>query len=191
MMGGRRVLAVVILLTWVVLAGWKVRREYFQPELARIAEAALTLAPGVEFYQLDMGERTVGLATSRLDTVPDGFVLEDFLSLELPALGQEGTAVTRTRVALSPALVMEDFSFLLDSEVGIFEASGSVAGDTLLTARVDAGGSTQELSFRLERAPVFAAVLPIRVAAGGSLEVGEDLRFPIFDPSTLSTRTVE
>ncbi|MDX1567032.1 MAG: transglutaminase-like domain-containing protein, partial [Longimicrobiales bacterium] len=188
---GRKTLAVVILLTWVVLAGWKVRREYFQPELARIAEAALSLAPGVEFYQLSMGERTVGLATSRLDTVPDGFLLEDFLSLELPALGQEGTAVTRTRVALSPALVMEEFSFLLDSEVGTFEASGSVAGDTLLTARVDAGGSTQELSFRLERPPVFAAALPIRVAAGGSLAVGEELEFPIFDPSTLSTRTVE
>ena len=190
-MSGRRALAVGILAVWVALAGWKVRREYFQPELARIAEATLTLAPGVEFYQLRMGERTVGLATSRLDTVPDGFVLEDFLSLELPALGQEGTAVTRTRVGLSDALVMQDFSFLLDSEVGRFQASGTVEGDTLLSARVDAGGDTQELTFRLDQPPVFAAALPIRVAAGGGLEVGEELSFPIFDPSTLSTRTVE
>jgi transglutaminase-like putative cysteine protease len=38
---------------------------------------------------------------------------------------------------------------------------------------------------------VFAAVLPIRVALGEGLEVGRRVRLPVFDPSTLSTRTVE
>ena len=93
-----------VLLLWVVMLGWHVRREYFQPELARLAEAALSLAPGVHFYTLRMGDRVVGLANSRLDTVPEGFVLEDLLSLELTALGQTGTAVVRTEVTLSPSL---------------------------------------------------------------------------------------
>ena len=79
------------------MSAWHVKREYFQPELARLTEAALSLAPGVNFYTLRLGERTVGLASSRLDTVPDGFLLEDLMSLELPALGQTGTAVVRTR----------------------------------------------------------------------------------------------
>ena len=35
---------------------------------------------------------------------------------DLPALGQTGVAVVRTRVHLSPALVMDSFSFALDSE---------------------------------------------------------------------------
>ena len=67
----------LILVTWFVMIGWQFRREYFQPELTRLAEAALSLAPGISFYTLRMGERTVGQATSRLDTVPEGFVLED------------------------------------------------------------------------------------------------------------------
>jgi hypothetical protein len=145
---GRRIIGAAIVLAWLVMVGWQVRREYFQPELARLAEAALSLAPGVNFYTLTMGERTVGQATSRLDTVPTGFVLEDLMSLELPALGQRGTAVARTRVKLSPGLVMEDFTFTLDSEVGRFEASGELRADTTLDVRIVSAGSEQNLSFR-------------------------------------------
>jgi hypothetical protein len=187
----RRLLAGGILLLWLGMMGWQVRREYFQPELARLAEAALTLAPGVNFYTLRMGDQVVGLATSRLDTVPEGFLLDDLLSLELPALGQTGTAVVRTRVNLSPSLVMRDFSFALDSEVGRYTATGLVEGDTLLHLQLDAGGSEQTMTHRLSQPPVFAAALPIRVAVGEGLAVGDRLRFPVFDPSSLSTRTVE
>ena len=173
------------------MIGWLVRREYFQPELARLAEAALSLAPGVSFYTLQMGERVVGLATSRLDTVPDGFVLEDLLSLELPALGQTGSAVVRTRVDLSPSLVLREFSFSLDSDIGRYEASGSVQGDTLLAIEMDAGGDHQTATHRLSQPPVFASVLPIRLAVGEGWEVGDRFRLPVFDPSSLSSRSVE
>ncbi len=119
----KRIIGTAIVLVWVGMVGWQVRAEYFQPELTRLAEAALALAPGINFYTLTMGDRTVGQATSRLDTLPDGFELEDVMNLELPALGQTGVAVARTRVRLSSALVMESFSFTLDSEVGRFDAS--------------------------------------------------------------------
>ena len=129
---GKRVVGTAIVLVWLGMVGWQARLEYFQPELTRLADAALSLAPGVNFYTLTMGDRTVGQATSRLDTLPDGFELDDVMSLELPALGETGTAVARTRVKLSPALVMESFSFSLDSEVGRFEASGELGPDTTL-----------------------------------------------------------
>ncbi|TFH66175.1 MAG: hypothetical protein E4G90_04920 [Gemmatimonadales bacterium] len=189
--GRRRLLAGGILLFWFGMIGWQLRREYFQPDLVRLAEAALSLAPGVNFYTLRMGDRVVGLANSRLDTVPGGFLLEDLLSLELPALGQTGTAVVRTRVNLSPSLVMRDFLFSLESEIGRYSATGSVEGDTLLHVELDAGGSRQSVTHRLPQPPIFSAVLPIRLAVGGGLEVGNRVRFPVFDPSSLSTRTVE
>jgi transglutaminase-like putative cysteine protease len=86
---------------------------------------------------------------------------------------------------------MADFSFSLDSDVGRFAATGSVEGDTLLQVEVDAGGRLQRVTHRLARPPVFAAALPIRLAAGEGLEVGSRVRFPVFDPSTISTRNVE
>jgi len=187
----RRILGGLVVVTWLGMVGWQVRREYFQPELARLAEAALSLAPGVSFYTLTMGGRTVGQATSRLDTVADGFVLDDVMDLELPALGQTGSAVARTHVKLSPALVMEDFTFSLDSDVGRFLASGSVGADTTLHVAIRSAGSEQNLSFRLAQPPVFSSVVPIRLAVGEGLEVGERVRFPVFDPTTVGTRVVE
>jgi hypothetical protein len=173
------------------MLGAHVRREYFQPELARLAEAARSLNPGISFYTLRMGDRAVGQATSALDTVADGFELEDLMALELPALGQTGTAVARTFVKLDPSLFMERFSFSLDSEVGRFEAEGEVAGDSLLTVTIRSQGSEQTLDFRLPTPPVFSAVVPIRVAMAGQLEVGAAVDLPVFDPTTLSTRRVE
>ena len=187
----RKVLAVTIVAIWVAMVGWQVRREYFQPELTRLAEAALALAPGVSFYTLRMGERNVGQATSRLDTIPEGFELEDVMVLDLPALGQTGSAVVRTLVRLSPALIMESFSFSLDSEVGTFRADGTLGADSTLHVTIDAGGSKQEISYRLAEPPIFSAALPIRIAMAGELEVGNTLRLPVFDPSTLATRAVE
>jgi len=187
----KRALAFVIVLVWLGMVGWQVRREYLQPELTRLAEAALALAPGVSFYTLSMGDRTVGQATSRLDTLPDGFRLEDVMNLELPALGQTGTAVARTSVKLSRSLVMEEFSFTLDSEVGRFAASGTLGADTTLNVSIRSAGSEQNVSFRLPQPPVMSNVVPIRIAMGGALRVGETIRLPVFDPTSLSTRTVE
>ncbi|NJD18066.1 MAG: transglutaminase domain-containing protein [Gemmatimonadetes bacterium] len=190
-MTGRRIAGGAIVLLWLFMVGWQVRREYFQPELTRLAEAALSLAPGVNFNTLSMAGRTVGQATSRLDTLPDGFELEDYMTLELPALGQTGVAVARTRVKLSPALVMESFTFSLDSEVGRFEAEGSVGADTTLSVTIRSAGSEQNLSFRMSQPPVFASVVPIRVAVGEGLEVGDRIRLPVFDPTSMGTRNVE
>ena len=187
----RKVLAVTIVAIWIAMLGWQARREYFQPELTRLAEAALALAPGVSFYTLRLGERNVGQATSRLDTIPEGFELEDVMVLDLPALGQTGSAVVRSLVRLSPALIMESFSFSLDSEVGTFRAEGTLGADSTLHVTIDAGGSEQEISYRLAEPPIFSAALPIRIAMAGELEVGNTLRLPVFDPSTLATRAVE
>jgi transglutaminase-like putative cysteine protease len=187
----KRILGTAVIVIWIGMVGWRARDEYFQPELARLAEAALSLAPGINFYTLTLGDRTVGQATSRLDTLPDGFELEDLMSLELPALGQTGLAVATTRVKLSRSLVMESFTFTLDSEVGRFEASGELRPDTTLEVRITSAGSEQNLSFRLPQPPIMSNVVPIRVAMGGDLEVGNTVRLPVFDPTSLSTRTVE
>jgi len=187
----RRILGTAIVFAWLAMVGWQARREYFQPELARLAEAALALAPGVNFYTLTMGGRTVGQATSRLDTLPDGFELEDLMNLELPALGQTGRAVARTKVKLNPALEVETFEFTLDSEIGRFRASGVVRPDTTLEVTIVSEGNEQKLNFRLPQPPIISNVVPIRIAMGGDLEVGNRIRLPVFDPTSLSTRTVE
>jgi hypothetical protein len=187
----RSILAASILVLWTGLVGWHVRREYFPPEMTRLAEATMSLAPGTNFYALRMGEATIGTASSRLDTVPGGFVLEDLMTLDLRAMGQQGSAVVRSQVFISPTLKMQEFSFSLSSDGGSFSAQGSVDGDTLVLVSIESAGGTEKLSFRVPEAPLTAAVVPIRLAMGGELAVGKIIRLPIFDPSTLSLRPVE
>lgn len=181
----------LVLVAWGVVVVQHVRREYFAPEVERLRAATLSLAPGTHFYALTMGGRSVGLAASALDTLPDGFRLDDHLTLELPALGQTGTAVARTRVELDRALSMRSFTFSLDSDVGRFEANGRMRSDTVLEVEVVSEGARQTIEHRLAEAPVMAAVVPIRVAMGGHLEVGERVQMPVFDATTLALRTVE
>ncbi len=191
MMSRRRAVAGAVLLVWLGMVAWQVRRQYFRPELARLAAAALSLAPGVNFYTLTMGGRSIGLATSRLDTVPGGFEMDDMMDLRLSAVGQTGSAVARTTVRLGPALVMKTFDFTLDSDVGHFEASGVLGPDTTLRVSIKSEGNVQKLSYRMAEPPVFSSVVPVRVAVGNGLEVGETVRLPVFDPTSLSMRTVE
>jgi len=190
-MRARTLLAGAILVVWVALVGWHVRREYFPPGMTRLAEATMALSPGTNFYGLRMGEATIGIATSRLDTVPGGFVLEEMMNLDLVAMGQQGSAVVRTRVTLSHLLTMQDFSFSLASAAGAFSAVGRVEGDTIVFVTIESGGAPETLTFRVPEAPLSAAVLPIRLAMGGDLSVGRTVRVPVFDPSTLSLRPVE
>lgn len=188
----RALLAVAVLVVWVAVAGWHVRREYFAPALTRLAEATLTLDPVTHFYAISMGDRTIGTSSSRLDTVPEGFRLEDLTQLDLLAMGQSGQAVVRTRATLSPTLRMLDFEFALQSAAGDFEADGRVVGDSILAVRLrTAGAPPEELTFRVAEAPLVSGALPIRLAKGGELRAGRTVRFPVFDPSTVSNRVVE
>jgi len=188
----RRSAGILLVAAWVGLLGWHVRREYFQPQLARLAEATLTLAPGTHFHSVRMGGEAIGLSSSRLDTIPDGFRIEEQLNLELEAMGQSMTTVVRTVVELSRTLVLREFSFSLRSEAGAFAAEGAILGDSLLRVRMDPGGGGEELlEFRLAEAPLLASALPIRLAKGGELRVGRRISVPVFDPSTVSLRVVD
>ena len=97
----RRALGAAVILVWIGVLGMHVRREYFKGEEVLLTEGARALAPGTYFYTIRMNGRAIGLATSRLDTVPDGFLFEDMTRLDVPALGQMNRAMARSRVASS------------------------------------------------------------------------------------------
>ncbi len=186
----RRALAFGILCVWVAIVAVHVRREYFRPLALRLEEGAAALAPGSTFYLVRMGGHAIGMATARLDTVPEGFVVEDFLTLDVPAMGTAHRATVRTRVALTPALGLRGFDFQLDSEVGRFSVQGTARGDTLVDLLIGSGGEAHRSELRMEEGVVLPTALPLRLAAMGGLRVGATYGVQIFDPSTLAPRSV-
>ncbi len=187
----RRILAFGILGAWLAVVGVHVRREYFRPLDVVLAQGAAALAPGSMFYLARMGDRPIGVATARLDTLADGFLVEDFLTLDVPALGAMHRAVARTRVRLTKSLGLVNFDFDLDSEIGRFAVRGAARGDTLIELEIGAGGDRQRTSIAVGEGLVLPSALPLRLAAAGRLAVGQRMNVRLFDPSTLAPRDVE
>ncbi|MEJ2187406.1 MAG: transglutaminase-like domain-containing protein, partial [Gemmatimonadota bacterium] len=186
-MSRKRIIGGAILVGWLAVLGVHIRREYFKPESAVLAQGAGTLAPGTYFYVVRMNDAAIGLATSRLDTVPDGFLSEEVLTLDVPAMDTLHQAVVRTRLRLGPALQLRSFRFDLDSEIGRYVVEGSAAGDSMLDLSITTGGRTQHSRVALDAA-VLPGALPLRLAASGRMKVGMDYSARLFDPSTLAGR---
>ena len=184
----RRYVGALIIVVWIGVLGMHVRREYFKGEDVLLTEGARSLAPGVLFYTIRMNDRAIGLSTSSLDTVADGFLFSDMTRLDVPALGTMNRATATSRVSLSPSLAVRDFEFSLDSEVGRFSVSGRTVGDSVLELRVGAGGDAQVSRIAIDGPLVIPAALPFRLAASGQLEAGREFRAALFDPSVLATR---
>jgi hypothetical protein len=64
-------------------------------------------------------------------------------------------------------------------------------GDSLLRVRIDGGGGVDTLDFRIPEAPLLASAIPMRLAKGEQLREGRTLHLSVFDPSTVSLRTVQ
>ena len=75
------------------------------------------------------------------------------MSLELPALGQTGTAVVRTSVQLTQALEMKSFDFTLESDAGRFQARGQMCQDSTLEVTIDSGSGPETLTYKLPVPP--------------------------------------
>lgn len=187
---GRRALAIGAFVLWLAAIGEHVRREYFKPLEVRLAEATRRLDPATYFYAVRLDGRTIGLATSRLDTVPDGFILEERLMLDLPALGKVERAAVTTSAELGPALDLRRFAFDLVSEGSRFAVHGTVRDGATLELEVQTGGATERSEVEARSGALLAALAPLRLAAGGGLELGREHRLSIFDPSLLATREV-
>ncbi|HSL68609.1 MAG TPA: hypothetical protein VK864_00135, partial [Longimicrobiales bacterium] len=180
-----------ILLLWLAVVGWHVRREYFKPMTMRLAEGARSLAPGTYFYTVRMNGAAIGYAQTRLDTVPAGFVFSDRVVLDVPALNELHRAVAQTRIELGPVLQLQRFAFQLGSEIGEFAVRGTVRADGMLDLELNAGGKAQHSTVPMDPQLLLDAAVPIRLAAAGDLDVGTTVRALVFDPSVMAERSVD
>ncbi|MBE0593778.1 MAG: transglutaminase domain-containing protein [Gemmatimonadales bacterium] len=186
----RRHVAVVVLLCWIGVMGWLVRREYFRPRTELLGEAALNVAPGATYYALDLGGQQIGFASSLVDTLSDTVRVEDQMLLRIPALGTVQRVEARTRVNLTRGLQLRSFDATLRGEDVRFAVRGVVQGDTLLSVEIESVDSRQHYEVPLGEPIMLPALLPLNLALGGELAVGRTYAVKLFDPLQLSQRDV-
>ena len=186
----RRHVAVVVVLCWIGVMGWLVRREYFRPHTELLSDAALNVAPGATYYTLALGGEQVGFASSLVDTLSDTVRVEDQMLLRIPALGAVRRVEARTRVNLTRGLQLRSFEATLRGDDARFAVAGSVQGDSVLSVEIESADSRQRYDLRLGAPITLPALLPLNLAVGGGLAVGKTYALRMFDPLQLSERDV-
>lgn len=187
----RRTLGIALLVIWVGTLGWLAKRELFRPHSEILAEAALRVPPGANYYRLELGGTQIGFATSTVDTLADTVRVFDQMLLQIPAMGSVQRVEAHTEANLTRTLRLRDFTATLQSAQTEFGVRGRVSGDTVLHVDIESEGSRQSSTVRLDEPIVLPALLPLNLAFGGELSVGRRYTVRMFDPLQMSARDLE
>jgi len=186
----RRTWVIAVLGAWALSLGWLVKREVFRPTGARLAAAAMAVAPGGLFYRLAVGGQQVGYSSTTIDTVPDAIRVETVFVLDVPALGTLHRTTARSTTMLSRALRLQTVAATFDGDLGQFAAHGRVLGDTVLSIAIVSEGDSQMTRIPLQGPITLPTLLPLRLAFGGELRSGRSYTARLFDPLLLTGRDV-
>ncbi|MGD2135836.1 MAG: transglutaminase-like domain-containing protein [Gemmatimonadales bacterium] len=186
----RRTVAVAVLLVWAGVLGWLAKRELFRPQAELLAEASLSVAPGATYYRLELGGTQIGFASSMVDTLMDTVRVIDQMLLQIPAMGTVQRVEARTEAHLTRALRLTDFTASLQSDEVEFAVTGAVSGDTVLEVEIASADNVQSHRVPLDEPIILPGLLPLNLAFGGELAVGETYAVRMFDPLQLSARDV-
>lgn len=187
----RAMVGTAIIAAWLAGIALLVQREYFRPQIERLAEAAMRVTPGAVYFGVMQGNRQIGFASSTIDTADKIITVADYFVADLPIGGKPRRASARTNITLSRALRVQRFDLDLDTEGAPVRASGSVEGDSVLVLSIDSGnekGKPQRIALS---GPVLPPTLvPLALALGETPKVGKHYVLPVFDPSTMSAKNV-
>jgi hypothetical protein len=186
----RRHWGAAILVVWAASLAWLVKREYFRPTGARLAEAALAVSPGAFYYHIGAHGRQVGFASTTVDTLIDSIRVEDLLVLDEAALGRVRRSTARSTAVLTRALRLRSVETDIDADGRSFAARGTVTDDTLFRLTLRAGQDSETVRWALARPMVVPSLLALRLAFGGELTSGNTYSARLFDPVLLAERDV-
>ncbi len=186
----RRTWVIAVLGAWALSLGWLVKREVFRSTGARLAAAAMAVAPGGLFYRLEVGGQQVGYSSTTIDTLPDAIRVENVFVLDVPALGKLHRTDARSTAMLSRALRLQTLEATFDGDLGQFAAHGRVLGDTVLSIAIISEGDSQMTRIPLHGPVTLPTLLPLRLAFGGELRSGRAYTARLFDPLLLTGRDV-
>ena len=179
----RRILAALIVLSWVGTLGWLAARRLFTPTERTLAREASRLAPGASFFGVTLAGTQIGSAGLTLDTLTTGFRLTEVMSLDLP----DGDGRLRRHALRSEAILGRTLG-LRSLAVRVNEVAASQSIDLVTTS--DSG-----YSIRLRRNGGVEPVTGVDAAPGLTIDASVALLLAVggrlHDGGSLASRTVD
>ena len=187
----RAVVATAVLLAWAGGVGLVARRAATRSDADRLAEAALRLAPGTTYLIVEQDGRTIGYASTTIDTTRSTVVVTDQFAADLPVGGQTIAASATAAITLSRGLALRHFDVRVETPVAPMHATGRTEGDSVIVFSMEAPGQPPDTQRIRVRGPV---VLPALVPAVAVLvrppKVGGTVTLASFDPMTMAASTL-
>jgi len=184
---------VVIVVTWLVLLGLLVRKIHFSTSSAdpSVQTGGALSIQGVqrEWKELFFKDKKIGYAVHFLRPQADGYIVQEEMFLKLNLMGLASGVYTVTHCETDERFRLRRFRFRMTSGTIGFQAQGRVEDGVLVvgTGR-EQGRGVQRIP--LDEPPVMGVSLDY-LFRQRPLEVGQSYRFPMFDPSSMSRRSVE
>lgn len=180
-----------IVVAWLIGLALLVRREYFRPQLERLAEAATRVTPATVYYGVMQGDRQVGFAQSQIDTGQASITVSDYLVADLPIGGAPRRTTARTNVTLSRGLRVRQFDVAINTESGPLNAGGRVDGDSVLVFALSTGAEKPDSQRITLTGPILLPTLvPLAVALTETPRVGKRYVMPVLDPASMNSKDV-
>jgi hypothetical protein len=180
-----------IIAAWLVGLALLVQREYFRPQIERLADAATRITPGAVYYGVMQGNRQVGFASSTIDTAESSIGVIDYLVADIPVGGKARRTSARTNVTLSRTFHLVRFDLTINAEGPPVRAAGRVDGDSVLILGVASGTDKADSQRVALHGPILLPTLvPLAVSLTERPKLGKHYVFPVFDPASLAPRNV-
>ena len=167
-----------------------VRREFFRPQMDRLAEAALRVQPGAVFYAVMDGDKQVGFASSTIDTSFTMIEQREYLVADITAGGTTQRATARTNAMLTRTLRLRTFEVSVEADSGPMRVLGDVQGDSALRLelRIGVDGTPDTARVSLPGPILLPSQIPLAVALEETPSVGKSYLLPLFQPTESGPR---
>jgi hypothetical protein len=186
-MSRRAVIAGGVLACWAGGLALFARREAMRAPAHRMAEIGLRIGPGPSYYQVEIGGKHVGFASTTIDTIPGGVRVTDYLVVDIAIGGMTHRATSQSVVRLNRTFSVQDFRLTLQADSAPFQVRGRVVGDTVLEYGTVTEGVVRDTQRIRVRAPVLLpSLIPLAIALGDKPHVGSRFTIPMFDPVSRS-----
>ncbi len=183
----RRALAIGLLFAWSLGLVALVRREFFRERAAILAEAAMRLPPGANYYVVEQDGRQIGFASTTIDTTATTFEVVDYFIADLPVAGQAFRASARSVITLSRALSLRKFDVQIETPQAPMSAVGAVEGDSAVRFVLRMPGQPTDTQRIAVRGPILVpTLLPAAAVLTAPPKVGRTVTLASFDPRTMS-----
>ncbi len=192
-MNARAAVAAGVIAAWASGMILLAKRELYRGDTERLAQAALLLAPGAEYYALTLDSLRVGYASSTLDTSATGIHLNELLIADLPAPQGVRRLTARSVVNLSRAMKLVNFNFELGGSYTPYAVFGRVEHDSAVLLVVTAGTARPDSTTVPLRGPLMLpTTVPLALVLEQRPHVGKRFTYTVYDPmsGTIGEATV-